>query len=234
MIRQLSLTALVASGILATVAHAQAQQNPSFNLVNSSRLTIERAYASPTGERSWGTDRLGDAMVEPGQRFPVRLPADGKCMYDVRVEYQGGTSDERRNFNACQSVDVVFPSGAPNQNAGPPPNVPPNIPPDLTPNPPPNPGPGSGPPGRRPTRDPSFRLVNRGQTAVEHVYASITGERSWGPDRLGRGTIPGGGRQIIRLPIGECVYDVRVVFSDREALERRSVNLCEIIDFPVH
>ena len=78
-------------------------------------------------------------------------------------------------------------------------------------------------------------MQNRGRTAVNSVYASPTGDRNWGPDRLGANTtIPGGGSYIVRLPMGQCMYDVRVVFTDNEAIERRNVDLCQITDFPVH
>lgn len=204
------LAAVLATLIAAVSAPAAAQpQNPSFNLVNRSRQVIERVYASPAGRTDWGRDQLGDDQVEPGGRYAIRLPADGNCIYDIRVEYANGQSDERRGVNTCTIEDVAFPSGG---------------------------GGGGGGSDRRQQqtgRDPSFRVVNQGRTEVTSVYASPTGEREWGRDRLGDATIPAGRSRVIRMPQGQCMYDVRVVFSDNAAVERRNMNLCEITDLPV-
>lgn len=86
----------------------QAGANPSFNLVNQGRRTIEQFYASPSSEQNWGPDRLGDATVSPGSRFAIRLPV-GECVYDLRVVFQGGEAQERRRVNACELVDFVVP-----------------------------------------------------------------------------------------------------------------------------
>lgn len=207
------LAALLAASLAALggPALAQQSQNPSFNLVNRSRLVIERVYASPAGRTDWGRDQLGDDQVEPGGRYAIRLPADGNCIYDVRVEYANGTSDERRGINTCTVEDVAFPSGGGGGGGG-------------------N---GGGRQQQQTGRDPSFRVVNQGRTEVTSVFASPTGEREWGRDRLGDATIPAGRSRVIRMPQGQCMYDVRVVFSDNAAVERRNMNLCEITDLPV-
>ncbi len=56
---------------------------------------------------------------------------------------------------------------------------------------------------------------------------------SWGQDRLGDGTVPAGATRVIRLPTGSCIYDVRVVFANREAIEKRRLNLCTITNLTV-
>jgi hypothetical protein len=38
----------------------------------------------------------------------VRLPADGNCLYDLRVVYGDGASEERREVNTCESKQVAF------------------------------------------------------------------------------------------------------------------------------
>ena len=89
---------------------AQAPQggggNPSFNLVNNTGRVIEELYASPSNQQNWGPDRLGDAVVQPGQRFAIRLPA-GECVYDIRVVFSGGEAREQRRVNACNITDYV-------------------------------------------------------------------------------------------------------------------------------
>lgn len=78
--------------------------------------------------------------------------------------------------------------------------------------------------------DPSFNLVNRsGQTMLE-AYVSAATDTNWGVDRLGRDVVPNGQSYAIRLPAGQCVNDIRVVYQDRRAEERRNVNTCALTD----
>ena len=42
-----------------------------------------------------------------------------------------------------------------------------------------------------------------------------------------------GATRVIRLPTGQCIYDVRVVFANKEAIEKRRLNLCTITNLTV-
>jgi len=187
----------------------QQQQNPSFNLVNRSESPINEVYATSAGMATWGRNRLTEGGVRPGQTYPIRLPADGNCIYDIRVVYANGQSDERRALNTCTVDNVTFPS-SPSGRRG-----------------------AGNPAANANASDPSFRLVNRSRSKVNEVYASITGDDSWGEDRLGDDTVAPGATRVIRLPNGQCVYDVRVVFANGEATEKRRLNLCTITDLRV-
>jgi hypothetical protein len=201
--------ALLALGGLVPVAEAQTG-DPSFNLVNRSGRVIFEAYASPAKDNSWGPDRLGQNVVPAGRNFVIRLPP-GECIYDVRVVYdrQGGPAEERRNINLCAIRDLVFDGrGA---GAGGAQQAQPAAP--------------QGPQG-----NPSFNLVNQSQWTVMQVFASLTTDNNWGPDRLGADTVAPGAVFPIRLPEGDCMYDVRFVYDNGQADERRNVNLCEVIN----
>ncbi|WP_426959677.1 hypothetical protein [Muricoccus radiodurans] len=67
-------------------------------------------------------------------------------------------------------------------------------------------------------------IVNRHGARLEEVYISSTTEGDWGPER-----IPGGvgrsERRELTLPL-ECAVDVRVVFGNGAAEERREVDIC--------
>jgi hypothetical protein len=78
--------------------------------------------------------------------------------------------------------------------------------------------------------DPSFRITNNSAARIEEIYVSSSGVNSWGPDRLGDRTLRSGGSYTIRLPAGQCTNDVRVVFGDGQASERRRVNTCNLTD----
>ena len=186
--------------------------NPSFALINGGRQAIQELYATPAGVDRWGRDRLADNYLAPGQSFPVRLPADGNCVYDIRVVFADGRPEEKRRVNTCSFDSVTFPGGRT--------------------------GPG-GPAGTQggaqggQTDDPSFRLLNRGRSAVNEVYVSASGDDTWGEDRLGDDTMRVGGQRVIRMAPGQCTYDVRVVFANGEAVEKRRLNLCGITDLRV-
>lgn len=81
--------------------------------------------------------------------------------------------------------------------------------------------------------DPSFRLNNRtGQTIME-VYVSSSQLSSWGQDRLGANVLPAGQSLTIRLPMGQCVNDIKVVFTGGRPQEWMRVNTCNITDFNI-
>lgn len=201
MLRRFGLLATLA--MLAPPAAAQAP-NPSFNIVNRTASAMSEVFATPAGQTTWGRDRLGDRTVEPGQNAPIRLPADGQCVYDIRVVYANGQTDERRRLNTCNLDNVIFPQGARSSAAG-----------------------------RQEADDPSFRLVNRGRSAVNELYASLSGVDSWGEDRLGEDTVAAGANRVVRLPNGPCLYDVRIVYANGEAIEKRRLNLCTMSELRV-
>jgi len=95
------------------------------------------------------------------------------------------------------------------------------------------PPPGSPSAGGKPADDPSFRLVNRGQQPIAELFATPAGTGNWGSNRLERGPLAPQESQALRLPRGGCAYDLRVVFADRRALERKGANLCRVTDLPV-
>ena len=82
--------------------------------------------------------------------------------------------------------------------------------------------------------DPSFRLTNRGQQTITEVYATPAGRENWGRNRLDRDTLPPDADRVIRIPrTGDCIFDLRVVFADHKALEKRRTDLCKVTDLHV-
>jgi hypothetical protein len=69
---------------------------------------------------------------------------------------------------------------------------------------------------------------NHGRTLFQLYFRPGRGGDDWGPDRLGSGTVDTGERETIRFSAqGQCVFDIRVVFDNDSAEERKGVNLCE-------
>ena len=83
------------------------------------------------------------------------------------------------------------------------------------------------------SNDPSFRLNNRGRIPVREVYVSSVNVNNWGQDRLGANVLPPGQSLTIRLPRGQCMNDIRIVWQNGQASERRGVDTCRFTDLNV-
>ncbi len=195
--------------LLAAPAPAAAQDG-SFAVVNRSGRTVRELYASPATQQSWGRDRLGEDVLPDGRTFAVRMPSGSGCRTDLRVVFEGGGNDERRDLDTCATREVVLGQGGGRaQGAA-------------------RGKPGSG--AAQTTGNPSFNLRNAGGRTVRELYASPTTQSDWGRDRLGEQVVAPGASFAIRLPEGPCRYDVRVVWEDDQDEERRDLDLCGVAD----
>jgi hypothetical protein len=69
-------------------------------------------------------------------------------------------------------------------------------------------------------------LANRHLAAVPQVYLSSSTDPDWGPDRLGGTALEAGEDTTISMQ-GGCEADIRIVFPNGSAEERRAVDICE-------
>ena len=69
-------------------------------------------------------------------------------------------------------------------------------------------------------------LLNHSTRPVKQVFISPAEANQWGEDRLGESSISAGDRREVTWR-GNCNSDLRVVFENRAAEERRGINLCE-------
>jgi hypothetical protein len=81
--------------------------------------------------------------------------------------------------------------------------------------------------------DPRFRLVNRGQKSIGEVFVVPSGTLNYGPNRLPSALAPGAAVAFAPPRDGKCSYDVKVIFTDMRALERKGIDLCKLVDLPV-
>jgi hypothetical protein len=72
----------------------------------------------------------------------------------------------------------------------------------------------------------SVTLVNHSPRPIQQVFISPAEANQWGDDRLGQGSISVDDRQAVTWR-GDCNADLRVVFENRSAEERRGVDLCD-------
>jgi hypothetical protein len=196
----------LAAIVFGVVSPAEAQNR--FWLVNATGMQINEAYVSPSRLSEWGPDILGAGVLPAGQQVWV-TPNFGDCVLDVRVRYANGAEDTRMGVNACSLSRIVFGGGAGAAIGG---------------------GPGAAvSPGRAAVANPSFTFVNNSGETIRELYVSLTSQRDWGPDRLGQDVLEPGGSVALRLPqAGVCTVDIRVVYMNGAAAERRGVETCSI------
>ncbi|PZW45076.1 hypothetical protein C8P66_11292 [Humitalea rosea] len=192
--------------LLGFCAPAEAQQRNRFWLQNNTGQVIMSAFVSPSVISDWGGDILGAGVLNPGQRVWV-TPNTYDCRIDVRVTYQGGGEDRRMGVDACQITTITFGGGA---------------------------GAAIAPGGKQVAvdRNPSFTFVNRTGTTIRELYVSSSSQSVWGQDRLGANLLnPGGTIWIALPPNGSCTADMRVVFMNGAAQERRGIDTCSVTQY---
>jgi hypothetical protein len=205
--------ALLAAALLAAVpASAQRPAVATFAVVNRTTTTVHELFATPSGNANWGQNRLdgrngNPSGLAPGARVSVRRRGEDECRFDLRVVFQGGRSEERKGVNVCAVEEVAIGNASAAGH-------------DAT----------TGKAGD----DPSFRLFNRAAVPVTEVYATPAGAGNWGQNRVSGGGLSPDKTQQFALPHdGNCIYDLRVVFSDKRSLERKRTNLCKVAELPV-
>lgn len=199
--------------LLAGPASAQPFE-ASLRVVNRSPVAIVEVNASPASDQRWLHNRLGAETIRPGAARLVRLPPTGECLFDVRVVLADGRADLRNGVDVCRGAELVV-TGAQARAPQPPP------PQQAAP-------PQAAPPGAAGPGNPSFNLVNRTPIRVQQVFASPSNIADWGPDHLGRAVLEPGALTGVRLPLGACRYDLRIVFENAAVREWRGMDLCRV------
>jgi hypothetical protein len=81
----------------------------------------------------------------------------------------------------------------------------------------------------QPAANPSFTLDNQGAVAVKELFVTPAGRANWGRDRLEGKGVAKAAKAAVRLPAdGNCIYDLKAVFADGRAEERRGQNTCQV------
>jgi hypothetical protein len=77
--------------------------------------------------------------------------------------------------------------------------------------------------------DASFTLVNRGSVAVRELFVTPAGDANWGQNRVAGHPIPPAGHFLVkRRADGNCILDIRAVFTDGKNEERKGLNTCNV------
>ncbi len=172
---------------------------------NATDLTLRELYVLPSSramprrggeEPDRGPDRLGSEVVPPENTFMLRLGRTRECLYDVTAIFEDDTVEERPRVDLCRRARLTF--GDPTV----------------------------------PLRE--MEVANGSGRSMRSLYASAiplsAGQTrnadNWGPDRLAGVAMEAGETFNLRLRSRNCQADLRAVYDDDTAEEKRNVDIC--------
>ncbi|HUZ62419.1 MAG TPA: S1C family serine protease [Acetobacteraceae bacterium] len=179
-------------------------------ITNGGHIPVVRVYVVPSVAKNWGSDRL-IGLIHKNHYIHVNLRGTGRCMYDVRVDFQNGTREERFRTNICDVNEMVFvASVATAQNR-------PGAPPSPVVLPAPAPAAARG-----------LTLQNAYRVPIVQILASPSQLRTFGHNRLrsGQAVLPGSQFHLDLAAAGGCVWDVKAVFANEASQSIYRTNVC--------
>lgn len=84
--------------------------NQNFTIRNNTGHVITHLYVAPTSSDNWEEDILGQDTLANGQTLDIQFErAETECQWDIKVDFDDGTSLEERNVNLCQTgtIDIA-------------------------------------------------------------------------------------------------------------------------------
>lgn len=166
-------------------------------VVNRSKHTVNELYVSPSSADQWGDDKLGDDTLDPGKSTRVRLGRTRDCEFDVQVVYDDASHEESRNFNICRNRQVAFDGST-----------------------------AVAAPKAAAGDSHTLTIANHAGRPIQQIFISPADASQWGDDRLGDDSISVGDDKDIEYH-GDCAADLRIVFDNRSAEERRGLDICD-------
>ncbi len=75
-----------------------------------------------------------------------------------------------------------------------------------------------------------FAMVNRSGYQINEIYVGPSSSPNWGRDLLGQNVLANGRSFNVTFSgnSGECLWDIKIVYEDRDESEMRQVNLCRV------
>ena len=102
--RMIAIAAAAASLVTATLAWAGQQD---FTIVNHTGRIIMTLNVSPSDQTSWGPDILGRDVLGNNESSEITFDRDEeRCLWDIRVTYQGGGTGDWRQINLCETTEI--------------------------------------------------------------------------------------------------------------------------------
>jgi hypothetical protein len=84
--------------------------------------------------------------------------------------------------------------------------------------------------------DQDFTLKNRTGYTIASVYVSAAKTTDWEDDVMGRDVLEDGESVDISFPsrASACIYDLKVVYDDKEEAVWGGLNLCKVSEVEIH
>ena len=96
----LCVTAALSSALLSSGAAVAGDAD--FTLVNKTGYPIRSVYIAPSGNKSWGNDRLGDGILENNRSRLIKFSSKAHCEQSLNVVFDDdGTDVEWDDFDLC-------------------------------------------------------------------------------------------------------------------------------------
>lgn len=100
-------TVFAAAAMLALCAAPAFAAQQDFTLHNKSGHEIKSLYVSPSSEDKWGPDILGQDTLAAGSDLKIEFDRnESECKWDVKVEFNDGSSAEEHDIDFCSVADV--------------------------------------------------------------------------------------------------------------------------------
>jgi hypothetical protein len=81
---------------------------PAARLSNVADATITRLYVGRLEEGVGRQDWLGQAQITPGNAVLLRAPPGQGCLFNIRVVYVGGRTEDRPGVDLCTAAELRF------------------------------------------------------------------------------------------------------------------------------
>lgn len=109
-ISKFGLAAFGAAVVLSSVASAPAvAQDRRVRIINDTRHTMVRFYASNSSRTSWEEDILGRRVLPAGQSVMINIDdGSGACLFDFKAVFDDGDVLTRSQINVCQISEYRY------------------------------------------------------------------------------------------------------------------------------
>jgi hypothetical protein len=166
-------------------------------VTNRGDQPVTELRVSSSQTDDWGEDRLSGAALKPGASVRVRLGHGRGCGFDVLATYPDGRQQEADNIDACKARALSLDNRFARS-------------PDQSQD-------------QVGTHD--ITLADRTPLDISAIFLSPADAAQWGDDRLQDGPVASGASTTLSYQ-GGCQADLRVVFENSAAEERRDINIC--------
>ena len=102
--------ALGAAIALSSLASAPAQaEDRRVRIINDTRHTMVRFYASNSSRTTWEEDILGQRVLPAGQSVVINIDdGTGACLFDFKAVFDDGDVLTRSQINVCQISEYRY------------------------------------------------------------------------------------------------------------------------------